>query len=107
MWKIWHKEIPSDKSIKDGIGAKLRSCHTTMKKMKQKSAHITLPLTSEGEDRGNNSGYEERNVHQEDRADGVDNDFSEENEDNGGSLPSSRVAEGASTPSDFFSEASQ
>ncbi len=50
MWKIWYNTIPSDKAIKDGVGAKLRSCHTTIKKLNKKVANVTLPETT-NEDR--------------------------------------------------------
>ncbi len=47
MWKIWYNTIPSDQAIKDGVGAKLRSCHTTIKKLNKKVANVTLPETNE------------------------------------------------------------
>lgn len=50
MWKVWYGVIPTDKAIKDGVGAKLRSCHTTVKKMNKKSANIKLPETADDGD---------------------------------------------------------
>lgn len=47
MWKLWYKTIPTDKAIKDAIGSKLRSCPTTMKKLMEKTANITLPIQEE------------------------------------------------------------
>lgn len=70
MWKIWYKTIPTEKAIKDAIGSKLRSCHTTVKKLKEKTANVTLSMLAEE----NNGNRKKKNVEEDD-------DPSEEGED--------------------------